>query len=175
VGEGKPGRVMSVCLAPGWNPQAMRAMHGEAHLSISARITSITSSGRREMFLWPRSMVMPGCCCCSSRGADSAAARWLMSLRECSKAAFARATTSSSEMGVGASLLIAGGSRWSLAMRRQREARTCCSLVGRGRGQRGWVRYKVKSIDSNTVRSQPGTSDFFGQTGSLEHALPLVL
>jgi hypothetical protein len=78
------------------------------YLSISSLITSMTSSGRRAMFLWPRSIVMPGCCCCNSRGV-SAAARWLMSWRECSKAAFASATTSSSEMGLGTSLLIASG------------------------------------------------------------------
>lgn len=84
----------------------------------------MTSSGRRAMFLWPRSMVMPGCCCCNSRGADSAAARWLISLRECSKAAFARATTSSSEMGVGASLLIA-----SVRTGNRRAGRRWCSVV----------------------------------------------
>ena len=95
-----------------------------AHLSISSRMTSTTSSGRRAMFLWPRSMVMPGgCCCCSSRGASG---RWTMSWREWSMAAFARATTSSSEMGTGASLLMTSGGQW--VGRRRRGAQTCsCS------------------------------------------------
>jgi hypothetical protein len=104
---------------------------GQPHLSISALITSMTSSGRREMFLWPRSMVIPGCCCCNSRGADSAAAR--MSLRECSNAAFVNSTTWASEMGGGASLLMmAETNREDLAIRRPMELRTCCSRAGRG-------------------------------------------
>jgi hypothetical protein len=43
--------------------QATQAWAGgkAMYLSISARMTSMTSSGRRAMFLWPRSIVIPGC------------------------------------------------------------------------------------------------------------------
>jgi hypothetical protein len=117
VREGKPGGVSIQ------NSSATSA--GPSNLSISVRMTSMTSSGRRAMFLWPRSMVMPVCCCCTSRGASGP--RWLMSWRECEKAAFARATTSSSGMGTGVSLLMAetetgGGQRGG---RRLRRVQTC--------------------------------------------------
>ncbi len=110
VGKGEPGGSQYAVGGEGVEEAANR--------SISARITSMTSSGRRAMCLWPRSMVMPGCCCWRSRGAVSEAERWLISWRECSKAAFARATTSLSEMGVGASLLIASSHRAGRAIGR---------------------------------------------------------
>lgn len=76
------------------------------YLSISLWMTSITSSGRRTIFLWPRSMVIPGCCCCNSGGVCSA--RRSMSSRESWIIWRATATTSSSEMGAaGASVLMA--------------------------------------------------------------------
>jgi hypothetical protein len=119
-----------------------------AYLSISARITSMTSSGRRAMFLCPRSIVIPGCCCWRSRGTMgvSPVPRWVMSWRDWVKAALARATTSSSEMGVGASLLMArklsycGGS-W-------------CSWWKRGtEGRRGEQRSVARKELSATVDS----------------------
>jgi hypothetical protein len=84
-----------------------------AHLSISERMTSITSSGSRAMPLWPRSIVIPGCCCWRSReaGGVSVTARWLSSSRDCDIAALARASTSSSDIGVATSLLILGERR----------------------------------------------------------------
>lgn len=109
------------------------------------------------MFLWPRSMVMPGCCCCKSRGADSTGTRWLMSLRLSSKAALVRATTSSSEMGVGMSLLIVTGRVGDLVIWRVSRSQTCCS----GRGQCRWSKELVsgESLDAaSRLAYLPGTA-----------------
>jgi hypothetical protein len=78
-----------------------------------------------------------------------------MSLRECSKAALARTTTSSSEMGVGASLLIASVGGDSLA------------VLGRVEWQSWWC----AGEDSGHVRSK---EHFFGQSRVPGGRLPLV-